>query len=301
MVLERDGMKDIELADAAFVPPEKADLAKTAEAFGQYVKERNLNTEYAVYGQFFGTPGKGIDEIRIVVADRQGKIVLSEQRNKEQLQQPGEERIDPMTASCQLVERIRGLWGLADVNEGDAPEGKLEKRLKEKSGIPPTSEFEEMKKRLDALKEKIKTSKITVYPIHIWLDKGDESGAVQLAKMISESGVCRAKTADADPNLKIKGNMNEQIILWDTARAFRDFIRKNPPSTEYALLASYAVSPDGKHEAGAVHLVLCNKAGDWVLVDFQNNHHEDFQSIAPKTVDDCNRLAVVRLKHRLEN
>ncbi|MGA2798371.1 MAG: hypothetical protein ABSE63_12380 [Thermoguttaceae bacterium] len=300
VVLERDGMKDTELADAAFVPPEKTDLAKSAEAFAQYVKERNLNTEYALYGQFFGTPGKGIDEIRIVVADRQGKVILSEQRNKEQLQQPGEERIDPMSASCGLVERVRGLWGLADVNEGDVPEGKLEKRLKEKSGMPPASEFEEMKKRLDVLKEKVKTGKIAVYPIHIWLDKSDQSGAVQLAKMINESGVCQAITTDADPNLKIKGNINEQIILWDTARAFRDFLRKNPPPADYALLASYvAVSPDGKREAGAVHLILCDKAGDWVLVDFQNDHHADFQSIAPKTADDCNRLAVVRLKSHL--
>ena len=155
-----------------------------------------------------------------------------------------------------------------------------------------------MKKRQNTLKANAASSKVTVYPIHLW-GGSHTSAAGQLAKLINEAKIFQAEVTDANPNLNIKGNSNEQKILWDTARAFRDFLRKNPPPTDYALLASYAVSPDGKHEAGAVHLVLCDKSGDWVLVDFQNDHHEDFQSIAPKTVEDCNRLAVMRLKTRL--
>ena len=38
------------------------------------------------------------------------------------------------------------------------------------------------------------------------------------------------------------------------------------------------------------------RAGDWVIVDFQNDHWEDFQSIDPKTKEDCNRLVVRRMK-----
>ena len=125
LLLERGGMKDIDIADAAFAPPENADLGKSAEAFGKFVQSRNLKTEYALFGQFIGTPGKGVDEIRMVVADRQGKVLLSERRDKQQLAQSGEERIDPMLASCQLVERIRGFWDLAEPNENNAPEGKM--------------------------------------------------------------------------------------------------------------------------------------------------------------------------------
>ena len=53
---------------------------------------------------------------------------------------------------------------------------------------------------------------------------------------------------------------------------------------------------DGAQRAHHVHIILCNRAGDWVLVDFQNSHHADFQGIDPKTVDDCNQLVVLRAK-----
>jgi hypothetical protein len=49
-----------------------------------------------------------------------------------------------------------------------------------------------------------------------------------------------------------------------------------------------------------VHFVVCEKSGDWVLVDFQNSTHEDFQRISPKSVEDCDRLAVERLADRLK-
>ena len=90
LFLERGGMKKIEIADTQFSPPEKNDLAKLAEAFGQFVRSQKLNTDYALYGQFLGTPGKGVDEIRLVVVDRKGKVVLSERRDRQQLSQLGE-------------------------------------------------------------------------------------------------------------------------------------------------------------------------------------------------------------------
>jgi hypothetical protein len=300
LFLERAGMKEIEIDDAVFLPPENADLSKVAEAFGKFLQSQKLGTEYALYGQFIGTPGKGVDEIRFVVVDRQGKVVLSQLRDRQQLSSLGEKIVDPMIASYHLVCRLQGLWGLADPNRKDAPEGKMAKLWNEKAGIPSKSEREALKKRLDDLKEKITTSKVTVYPIHLW-EGSDKSGAIQLAKILNEAGICLAEPSDVDIKIKIKGNSNEQKVLWDTARAFRDFLRNNPPATEYALLASYGISSpsDGKHEAGAVHLILCDQKGDWVLVDYQNSHHPDFQSIAPKSLEDCNRLAVVRLKSYL--
>jgi beta-lactamase regulating signal transducer with metallopeptidase domain len=47
LMLERGGMKDVEIADAKFIPAEKADLAKAAEAFGQFVKSQKITTAYA--------------------------------------------------------------------------------------------------------------------------------------------------------------------------------------------------------------------------------------------------------------
>ena len=54
------------------------------------------------------------------------------------------------------------------------------------------------------------------------------------------------------------------------------------------------MAPDGG--AWAVHFVVCDREGEWVIVDFQNDHHGDFQSIDPKTPDDCGRLVAKRLQ-----
>jgi hypothetical protein len=232
--------------------------------------------------------------------DKAGKLIFSEKVDgetyaKEKIKPPDE----PLTACLFIVKRLDKVWDLADPMRENAPEGKMAEIMKRRSALPPDKEIADMEKRLEVLKGIIATSKVTIYPIHLW-EGSDKAGAVQLAKIISEDGICQAEPSDVDPNIKIKGDPNEQKILWDTARAFRDFLRKNPPDTQYALLADYGISPasDGKHEAGHVHLILCDKSGDWVLVDYQNSHHADFQSIAPKSVEDCNRLAVKRLKSR---
>ena len=295
--LERAGMEQIELAKEPFSPPKTDDPAKLAEEFGQFVAKQPLKTEFALYTQILA-PEHKIKDIRTVVVDKTGKLIFSEKVDdetyaKEKIKPPDE----PLTACIFIVNRLNKVWDLADPMRENAPQGKMAELMNKRSALPPEKELADMKKRLEVLKEKIATSKVTVYPIHLW-EGSDKTGAAQLAKLISESGVCQAEPSELDPNLKIKGDPNEQKILWDTARAFRDFLRKNPPATQYALLADYGISPasDGKHEVGHVHLILCDKSGDWVLVDYQNSHHPDFQSIAPKTVEECNRLAVKRLK-----
>lgn len=300
LLLERAGVKQIEIADTQFCPSEEDDLAKLAEAFGQFVRSRNLSTEYALYGQFFGTPGKGVDEIRLVVVDRQGKVVLSERRNRQQLSQLGEKKVDPMIASYHLVCRLQGVWGLADPNRGDAPEGKMAKLWAAKSGLPPKSEREAMQSRLNGLKKTIKTSTVAVFPVRV-SGKSDEQVAVRLAEMLSQEGFGRAEPAGADPKLDIKPSTNQTRIVWDVARAFRDFLRKNPPAADYALIADYGIgrTADGKTEVGGVQLVLCDRQGDWVLVTLRNSHQPDFRQINPQSPDDCNRLVVEAITNDL--
>jgi hypothetical protein len=67
-------------------------------------------------------------------------------------------------------------------------------------------------------------------------------------------------------------------------------------ATVLVMLAEYFVNPAGG-PVGAVHFVVCEKSGDWVFVDFQNNTHEDFQRIAPKSIEDCDRLAMNALRN----
>ncbi|MGO9114662.1 MAG: hypothetical protein ACLP9L_36055 [Thermoguttaceae bacterium] len=293
LMLERGGVREIEIADTQFVPSEKDDLAKAAEAFGQFVQSRNLGTEYALYGQFLGTPGKGVDEIRLVVVDRNGKVVLSERRDRQQLAQLGEQRIEPMIASYQMVCRLQGLWGLADPNRKDAPEGKMARLWAEKSGLPTKSEQEAIKSRMNDLKKTIHASTVAVFPVRV-SGKSDAQVAVRLAKMLTKEGFGRAEPANPGPKLDIKPNTNQMRILWDIARAFQDFLHKNPPAADYALLADYGIgrTSDGKPVVGGVQFVLCDRNGGWVVVALRNSHQPDFQEINPQSPDDCNRLVV---------
>jgi hypothetical protein len=55
---------------------------------------------------------------------------------------------------------------------------------------------------------------------------------------------------------------------------------------------------DGR-AAHAVHFVVCDRAGDRLIMDLQNSHCEDFQQIRPKTVADCDRFVLERLESLL--
>jgi hypothetical protein len=291
LMLERGGVKEIEIAETRFTPADEADGAKLAEAFGQFVRSQNLQTEYALFGQFIGTPAEGIEEIRLVAADREGKVVLSERRNRKQLAQPGQEKVGPMIAGYQLVCRLRGVWGLADSQRKDAPEGKMARRWAEKSGLPPKKELKAIESRRDDLKKQAEKSTVAVYPVRV-AGKGDAQAAAELAEMLAKQGFRGAEAAGTDPKLTIQPNTNQLRIAWDLARAFRKFLRENPPQVDYALLADYGIgrTPDGKTRVGGVQFVLCDRQGDWVVVSLRNSHHADFRRIGPRSPVDCNRL-----------
>jgi hypothetical protein len=300
LYLERAGMVEIEISDTGFSPPETDDVSQLAAAFGKFVGNGSLKTEYAVFGQIFGTPQTGPKEIRTVVVDKTGQVIFAERTSEAEFSLGKIRPKDPMTCTLFLANRLGQVWGLADPLRSNAPQGKMAEVLRMRSGAPTDEEIADVKQRYNALKGKFATSQVTVYPIHLW-PGSDKPSAARLAAMLTEQGICQAEASDTDPQLAVKGDPNEQKVLWDTARSFRDFLRKNPPATPYVLLAEYGLgaAPNEKRSASHVHVILCERDGDWVLVDYQNSHHADFQHIAPKTADDCNRLATARLKNLL--
>jgi len=78
----------------------------------------------------------------------------------------------------------------------------------------------------------------------------------------------------------------------ERARSIREHVRESPPDADYVLLADYMA---GGGRVGAVHTFLLDSAGDWVIVAFQNSHHEDVNEIAPASLADCCDLSIVRL------
>jgi hypothetical protein len=45
-----------------------------------------------------------------------------------------------------------------------------------------------------------------------------------------------------------------------------------------------------------VHFVGCDRQGEWASRDQQNPQHPNYQSINPKSKEDCNKLVVKRLQ-----
>jgi hypothetical protein len=82
------------------------------------------------------------------------------------------------------------------------------------------------------------------------------------------------------------------------AREFRDYAKKNPTDADYVLYADYVFNPQN-WEQGFVHFVVCDRKGDWVIVDFQNSHQADYQSVKPTSRERCDQLLVQRLESYL--
>jgi hypothetical protein len=72
--------------------------------------------------------------------------------------------------------------------------------------------------------------------------------------------------------------------------------RKESPFQSYA----DCVFNPGNWEQGYVHFVVCDRAGEWVLVDFQNSHHPDYQALKPTSAEACRALVAKRLEGALK-
>lgn len=119
--------------------------------------------------------------------------------------------------------------------------------------------------------------------------------AENLVRMINEQGLCRASTSEQSILLKSPlTDPNEMKKLWDLAREFRDHVRQNPSDMDYVLYADYVFTPDN-WERGMVHFVVCDRMGEWVIVDMQNSHHPEYQEIKPTSAEGCDNLLIKRL------
>lgn len=293
--LERAGIEDLEVTDTVFNPPDTDDVASIAAAFGKQVGEKPIKTQYAVFAQFVGTPATGVKAIRTIVVDKSGKVLLAESADKAQWDKTPLPPKDPMTCCIFVSRRLQEFWKLEDPLRSDAPQGKMAQFWQKDAGIPGKEELDAIAKRTETFKSRIKTATCAVYPIRVG-GQSDKQTAAGLVAMLNEAAWCKAQATETDPTLKIAGHSNEQKVLWDTARAFRDFVRKNQPATDYAVLADYGLAGTKVHH---VHVIVCDRAGDWVLIDMQNSHHPDFERIDPKSAADCNRLVLARLKRWL--
>jgi hypothetical protein len=297
LVCESYGMNNLDALDAEFTPPADAAWEQIPMRLAEFLKKNPLKSEYVLYAQYLGDPNGGPNEIRFVVTDAAGNLVLSDrQTDKDEdfkrivLGDP-----DAMGCSALVAERLFSQLGWQKV-EGE-PHGKFAHKWAQMSGMPSDEEKAAMEKSFAKFKADAKTTQIAVYPTFV-NEKYNAESAAHLASLVAGQLGCKTIKVDKQVSFQRQPTGNELKLLTDLARAFRDYLRANPADSNYAMLAEYYVNPDGR-QANAVHFVICEKTGGWVIIDLQNNQHEDFQRVAPKSVEDCDRLAVERLAKRL--
>ncbi len=294
LLLEQAGMKNLETTDAVFRLPKEAAFNKAAELFGEFVRENPIETEYALYAEFVGTPPKtGATEIRGIVVDRAGQSVWVDLQTPEDRDFKRAKPDCPMTCCLFLAERVRTHLGIPESARDDSGEGKFARMFAENSPAPDKAEWAAMEQRQAVMKKVGRSATVAIFPVRLSDDEVSAKDAAHLAKLLNKKKLCEAKAVDSPLRVEIQPARNEQKLLWELARSFQDHVKRDPPEADYALLADYMFPrPD---RAWAVHFVICDRDGEWVIVDFQNNHHGDFQSIDPKTFDDCGRLVAKRL------
>jgi hypothetical protein len=205
-----------------------------------------------------------------------------------------------MEISVFLAQRVGPQFGLNEETAKAAKPGKMAQLMDKRSGLPPEEERTALAEREKKFRAAGPNVTLAVFPPRIGGRVADVDSAAELVKAINDAALCQA--APAKEAIELKSSLsdpNELKALWDLAREFREYVRKNPPQTDYALVADYVFTPN-HWEQGFVHFVVCDQKGEWVLVDMQNSHHADYQNIKPTSKEDCDRLLVTRLQQRLQ-
>jgi len=300
LLLERQGLKNIELGKAPLEAANLADLNSLSAAVGEFVKANPITTSYALYAEYNGDRQTGLNELRAVVVDKTGVVVWTDRQTPQdeafkKLGQP-----DPMELSVLLVEQLSPQLGLNEETAKAAKPGKMAAIMDQRSGLPPQAERDALPERQKAMKQAMPGATLLVYPARIGGNTASVPSATNVVWLVNQSGLCKAVQAEQTIVLKAsQADPNELKALWGLAREFRDYVRANPPAADYALYADYVFNPQNS-EQGFVHFIVCDRKGEWVIVDMQNSHHPDYQSIGIISRARCDQLLVKRLEGYLK-
>ncbi len=299
LFLEQQGLEDIEIGKDVFSPETGTPLDKLAASLGEFVAKKPTITEYVLYAEFNGKPHSPFDELRALVVDSKGRAVWIDRfgEGDADFRKVGDR--DPMGFSSLLAMRLAPRMGLNDETRKAAKPGKMARLMEERSGLPPAAEREAIPPRTKIFRESRKALTLALFPPRIG-DTTDPGQAAVLAKMITDAGLCRAVPASKSLLLtSSKKDPNELKSLWDLAREFRGHARSSPEEADYVLYADYTFNPQ-QWEQGMVHFVVCDRSGEWTIVDLQNSHQPDYQSVRPVSVQTCDALLIRRLSGYLK-
>jgi hypothetical protein len=300
LLLEQAGMVDLAIADSVFTSAPDEEFEAVAAQFGAFVRAGSIATDYALYAEIVARAGgkPQFEEVRSALVTKDGEAVWVDRLTAGDAEFQRAKPTCPMSCCVLLADRVRTTLGIPDSARDESGEGKIAQMLAKDSPGPDKAEWAAIEQRRAVMKDAAGDATLAVFPVRLSDDEVGSEDAMHLANLLGDQSLCEAESVASSLRVKIQPSHNEQELLWALARAFRDHVRQNPPEADYALLADYLISPRGQH-VRAVHFVVCDRDGEWVIVDFQNDHHADFHSIDPKTREDCGRLVAQRLEQYL--
>jgi hypothetical protein len=293
------GLEHVEVGEVAFDPGGSTGMAALAAALGDFVAQNPVTTDYALYAEYNGIPGKGLNELRAVLADHTGKVVWAERLTADDEPFRQIEGPDPMAVSMLLVERLGPLFGLNEETQRNAKPSRLAALLDQQSSLPPESERNAIAGRTASMKNARHSLTLLVVPMRA-NGTPDTASASVLAREINDTGFCRAvptsRPVEVAPN---PDTPDELRIFWNMAASFRAWVREARPDADYVLFVDCLYVP-GRWEKGFVHLVVCDRSGEWAIADLQHSDRPEYQAIKPTSSEACGRLAVQRLGSHLQ-
>jgi len=231
--------------------------------------------------------------------DKSGALVWSDRLTSQDAAVKKLGQIEPMTLSVLLVEQLSPQLGLNDQTAKDAKPGKLAALMDQRSGLPPQAERDAIPAQLKTLKQAAPNATLAVYTPRVG-NLASVPSATNVVRLINQAGLCKAIQVEQPLLLKSpQSDPNEQKVLWDLAAEFRAYIRAHPPEADYALYADYVFNPKNADQ-GFVHFIVCDRKGEWVIVDFQNSHQPDYQSVGVTSLARCDALLLKRLQGDLK-
>ncbi len=291
ILLEEKGYDKYQVADAKFELPDgnPARQERTA-AFAKFVSEQDLKTDHALGTEITLFLDKGGLYVYSVIVDAKGHLVWADDKEYR-----GKLEFDCLEVTR---ERLTPVMALDKLPKKELAPDKKQILWEQRAKQPASgSERKAMDERLKVIKKAGSAARVLVYPARVSGDHVDPNCATHLCELINEAKLCQSSVSKLVPVMEGSGWPNEMHVLWLFARNVREYLRQHPADSDYVLFADYWFAPNNK--VWAVHFVVCDRAGEWVMVDLQNSHQEAFRRIDPKNLEDCDRLVLDRFKTEL--
>lgn len=286
--LEQAGLSDLNAEENAITMPESDDLAQHAKVVSEYVKSHSIQTQFAVQVELYGTPTSGVHSIDIIVVNANGEVQWTKHFAESELKSAVHKPHDLMTCSAFVSDQLLKNW---KIQKPPRPiQGKFSEFWKQDAQIPNEATFKEMEQRRILLSQSIRKKSISIYPASV-SGEADRRTAQELASKLS-SLFNEVHVGAMERAMVIQRHSNEQKVLWQTARLLKSMVQNKGLESDYVLFVDYGWNGQCSQY---IHIIVMDRSGDWVLVDYQNSHHDGFDSDRLTSLNACNEFVSQRI------